>query len=161
MLQILIQLLIIIPFFGFIISLLIPRKLERTISITAIITVSTHTLLFILLLIYWIYTGNSIIEIKEMETYKSKAFDFFIDIYFDKITAVYSLVGSVLMFTVTVFSHFYLHREAGFKRFFTIILFFYLGYNIVIFSCFHTPEDRDRVRGTNTAIGKRRCPYHW
>ena len=134
MLQILIQLLIIIPFFGFIISLLIPRKLERTISITAIITVSTHSLLFILLFIYWIYIGNSIIEIKEMETYKSKTFDYFIDIYFDKITAVYSLVGSVLMFTVTVFSHFYLHREAGFKRFFTIILLFYLGYNIVIFS---------------------------
>jgi NADH:ubiquinone oxidoreductase subunit 5 (subunit L)/multisubunit Na+/H+ antiporter MnhA subunit len=35
---------------------------------------------------------------------------------------------------VTVYSRYYLHREVGYKRFFNTILFFYIGYNIVIFS---------------------------
>jgi NADH:ubiquinone oxidoreductase subunit 5 (subunit L)/multisubunit Na+/H+ antiporter MnhA subunit len=35
---------------------------------------------------------------------------------------------------VTLYSRYYLHRETGYKRFFNTILFFYTGYNIVIFS---------------------------
>jgi len=40
----------------------------------------------------------------------------------------------MITFIITVYSRYYLHREEGYKRFFNVILFFYLGYNIVIFS---------------------------
>ena len=43
-------------------------------------------------------------------------------------------VGSFLTFLVAIYSRVYLHRENGYKRFFNTILFFYVGYNIVIFS---------------------------
>jgi NADH:ubiquinone oxidoreductase subunit 5 (subunit L)/multisubunit Na+/H+ antiporter MnhA subunit len=66
--------------------------------------------------------------------YRSEEYEFFLDFYFDKITAVYVFVGSLLTFMVTLYSRAYLHREAGYKRFFNTILFFYLGYNIVVFS---------------------------
>jgi NADH-quinone oxidoreductase subunit L len=33
-----------------------------------------------------------------------------------------------------VYSRYYLHRERGYKRFFNTILFFFMGYNLVIFS---------------------------
>ena len=61
-------------------------------------------------------------------------YEFFIDFRFDKITAVYALVGSILSFLVTVYSRTYLHREKGYKRFFNNTLFFYIGYNIVVFA---------------------------
>lgn len=47
---------------------------------------------------------------------------------------VYLLVGSLLTFMVTIYSRYYLHREPGYKRFYNTILFFYLGYNVAIFS---------------------------
>ena len=59
---------------------------------------------------------------------------FFIDFDFDKITAVYTFVGSFLTFLVTLYSRAYMHRESGYKRFFNTILFFYFGYNVIIFS---------------------------
>ena len=66
-----------------------------------------------------------------IEIYASN-YEFFVDLYFDKVSAVYLVVGAVLTFLVTIYSRYYLHRERGYKRFFVTILFFYLGYNITI-----------------------------
>ena len=52
----------------------------------------------------------------------------------DRITLVYLLLGSLITFVITVYSRYYLHREEGYKRFFNTILFFYSGYNIIIFA---------------------------
>src|SRR6185436_13229254 len=71
---------------------------------------------------------------KDLILFESPGYEFFIDFNFDKITAVYLWVGSFLTFLVTIYSRYYLHREIGYKRFFNSILFFYLGYNLVIFS---------------------------
>ena len=40
----------------------------------------------------------------------------------------------MLTFLITVYSRYYLHRETGYKRFFNTVWFFYLGYNLVVFS---------------------------
>ena len=66
--------------------------------------------------------------------FRTPHYVFQLDFYFDAITAVYLLVGFVLCFLVTVYSRYYLHREGGYKRFFNTVLFFFLGYNVVIFS---------------------------
>jgi NADH:ubiquinone oxidoreductase subunit 5 (subunit L)/multisubunit Na+/H+ antiporter MnhA subunit len=71
---------------------------------------------------------------KEFSVYQASNYDFFIDFYFDKITLVYLILGSMITFVITIYSRYYLHREDGYKRFFNTILFFYLGFNIIIFS---------------------------
>jgi NADH:ubiquinone oxidoreductase subunit 5 (subunit L)/multisubunit Na+/H+ antiporter MnhA subunit len=75
-----------------------------------------------------------VLDLKDAVVFKTSKYEFFIEFYFDKITAVYLFVGSFLTFLVTLYSRYYLHREDGYKRFFNTVLFFYLGYNIVIFS---------------------------
>jgi NADH-quinone oxidoreductase subunit L len=65
---------------------------------------------------------------------KTSHYEFFIDFYFDKVTAVYLFVGALLTSMITTYSRYYLHREKGYKRFFNTVLFFFFGYNLAILS---------------------------
>jgi NADH-quinone oxidoreductase subunit L len=127
-----IQFLIIIPILGFIGSLVIPEKFERIISGVAIGTILIQLIAFFMFLGYWIYFDFPILNLKELVIFKSKNFEFFIDFYFDKITAVFLFVGINLTLLVTIYCQYYLHKEDGFKRFFNNILLFFVGYNIIV-----------------------------
>lgn len=128
------QLFILIPIAGYFVSLLIPGKRENAISWSAFITVGAHLALAVVFIGYWLLHGCPTINLKEIVLYRSPGYEFFVDFYFDKISATYLFVGAFLSFLVTVYSRYYLHRETGYKRFFNTILFFYIGYNFVIFS---------------------------
>lgn len=128
------QIFILIPVIGFIISLLIPAKKEGILSWVAFSTVGLYLLFFITFLGFWFRDGHPTLNLKEIVLFKSKDYEFLIDFCFDKITVVYLLVGAFLTFLVTIYSRYYLHREKGYKRFFNTILFFYIGYNIAILS---------------------------
>jgi NADH-quinone oxidoreductase subunit L len=128
------QIFILIPVIGFIISLLIPAKKEGILSWVAFSTVGLYLLFFLTFLGFWFANGHQILNLKEIVLFKSKDYEFLIDFCFDKITVVYLLVGAFLTFLVTIYSRYYLHREKGYKRFFNTILFFYIGYNIAILS---------------------------
>ena len=128
------QLFILIPLIGFVISLLIPAKKETLISWVAFFTVGVQLVSFLIFVLVWIDIDHPTLNIKDIVIFKTVGYEFFIDFYFDKITAVYLFVGAFLTFLVTVYSRYYMHRESGYKRFFNTILFFYLGYTLVIFS---------------------------
>ena len=125
---------ILLPLLGFVASLFLPRDNETLISRWSFISIATHMAGFQLFLIYWLIEGHPALNLKDIVLLKTEDYEFFIDFYFDSITAVYVFVGSLLTFMVTLYSRYYLHREVGYKRFFNTILFFYLGYNIVVFS---------------------------
>ncbi len=128
------ELFILIPVAGFILSLLIPGKKENSISWVVYFTVGIHLCMFLVFTGFWFWQDRPILNLKDIVLFKTEGYEFFIDFYFDKISAVYLLVGSFLTFLVGIYSRSYLHRENGYKRFFNTILFFYVGYNIVIFS---------------------------
>ncbi len=128
------QLFIFIPLVGFLVSLFIPGSKETLMSRVAFGTVGLHLIIFQVFAVYWLWNDHPTLNLKEIILYKTDGYEFFVDFYFDKITATYLFVGSLLTFMVTIYSRYYLHREVGYKRFFNTILFFYLGYNITIFS---------------------------
>lgn len=130
----LLQLFIWIPLLGFLFSMLIPRKKESVISMIAISTAGIHLLGVIVFVVFWLVNNHPTLDIKHMVLFKTGNIEIFIDYYLDKITIVFALVGSFLMFLTTIFSRYYLHREEGFKRFFNTILLFFLSYNLVIFA---------------------------
>ncbi len=125
---------IIIPLFGYLISLVAPPKNEKTISFIAAATVGLQLILGIGFTVYWIFHDHPFINHRDLVIFKTDHYEFFIDLLFDKITAVYMLVGAFLTFLVAVYSKYYMHREEGYRRFFSTILFFFMGYNLVIFS---------------------------
>ncbi len=128
------QLFILIPLFGFVISILIPKNNENIISWVSLSTVGLHFLQTIGFVFVWLFYFKKPIDLKEFSIYKANGYDFFIDLYFDKITAVFLIIGAFLTFLIVAYCRYYLHREEGFKRFFSIILFFYLGFNFIIVS---------------------------
>jgi NADH-quinone oxidoreductase subunit L len=128
------HLFILLPLIGFVISVLIPDKQETILSRVAFMTVGLHLFSATGFLIYWVIAGCPTLDVKDIVLFSSSNYEFFIDFAFDKITATYLFVGAFLTFLVTIYSRVYLHREKGYKRFFNTILFFYSGYNIIIFS---------------------------
>ncbi len=129
-----IHLFILLPIVAFMVSVMIPKKQERLLSRVAFVSVGLQFIAAVLFLILWISKGTPILNLKEFSIYKANNYDFFIDFYVDKITLVYLLLGSLITFVITVYSRYYLHREEGYKRFFNTVLFFYSGFNIIIFS---------------------------
>jgi NADH:ubiquinone oxidoreductase subunit 5 (subunit L)/multisubunit Na+/H+ antiporter MnhA subunit len=109
-------------------------KNEKAISATAFTTAGVHFFSLLLCIFIWMFNGHPTLNVKEITVYKTHDDSFMLDFYFDKITAVYLLVGSFLTFLVTSYSRYYLHREEGYKRFFNTILFFFIGYNITVMS---------------------------
>jgi NADH-quinone oxidoreductase subunit L len=132
--NLLLHLLILIPLAGFILSLLVPGRKEALLSWVAFISIGLHLITFFIFATLWGMHGFQMINLKDLVLFKSTGYEFFIDFSFDKITAVYALVGAVLTFLITVYSRTYLHRESGYKRFFNTTLFFYFGYTVTIFS---------------------------
>ncbi len=128
------HLFILIPIIGFCVSVFIPSKKETILSSVAFLTAGLHFFGAIAFVVYWLFNGHQTLNYKDLVIYKTEHYEFYIDFCFDKITAAYLLVGSFLTFLVAVYSRYYMHREAGYKRFFNTILFFYVGYNITIFA---------------------------
>lgn len=128
------QLFILIPIIGLILNGIIPAKKEVLISKTALATVAIQFIGIFCFTTYWLWHGHPIVNLKDFVLYWIPEYEFFIDFYFDKITAVYLFVGSFITFLITIYSRYYMHRESGYKRFFNTILLFYLGYNLTVLS---------------------------
>lgn len=125
---------ILIPLTGFITNLFISPKNEKLISLTALFTIGSQLLFAVGFIFYWMIHHTPVINVNELTLYKHADYTFFIDLFFDKITATYLFVSSLLSLLIVIYAKTYLHRESGYKRFFNTILFFFLGLNIIIFS---------------------------
>ena len=130
----LLQYFILLPFLGFIISLFLPESKEKAISWTAFGTVFLQLVGLVAFIIFWIIDGAKDLNLVELSVLKTAHYEFFIDFYFDQISAVYLFIGALLTSMITTYSRYYLHREKGYKRFFNTVLLFFFGYNLVVLS---------------------------
>lgn len=122
------------PFVIFLILTLLPRHKENFISTITFTAVGIHLLANTLLVLLWWSKGMPIWHLKEITLYHGEHLSFFIDFYYDGLTALFSVVGALLTFLVTTYSRVYLHKENGFKRFFYSMMFFYFGYTLSIYA---------------------------
>ncbi|TDQ18592.1 NADH-ubiquinone oxidoreductase (complex I) subunit 5 [Algoriphagus boseongensis] len=127
-----IQLMIGIPLVGFLISILIPESKENLLSRIAFYTAGLNLLSVLVFLVFWGIGGFQSLNLKEFILLKTTHFEFLVDFFFDRVGAVYVVIGAMLTFLITFYSRYYLHRESGYKRFFNTVLFFYLGFNITV-----------------------------
>jgi NADH-quinone oxidoreductase subunit L len=127
-----IQLMIGIPLLGFLVSLAVPERKETWLSRVAFYTAGINLLATLVFLVFWVLQGGKDLNLKEIILFKNDHFEFLIDFFFDRVSAVYLIVGAFLTFLITFYSRYYLHREPGYKRFFNTVLFFYLGFNLTI-----------------------------
>ena len=130
----LLPLFIFIPLFGFILTFFFANNQEKLIDTIATSTIGIHLAASVVFSLYWLFEGAPTLDLKSFTFFKEDNIEIFLDLYFDKIALVYALIGSLITFLVIIFSRFYLHRDEGYKRFFSTVLLFFLGYNITVFS---------------------------
>lgn len=128
------HLILLLPLIGFVVSLLIPESKENLMSRWTFGMVGLNFCLLFAFVVLWMFHGAEATNFKDWSLFQSQDYNFYIDFYFDKITAIYGLIGGFLTFLITLYSRYYLHREKGYKRFFNTLWFFNLGYNWAVFS---------------------------
>ncbi len=123
-----------VPLLAFFATLFWQNKNERPIALIVRFTKVFYIILSITFFIWWVSNGSDPVLYKIATLYQSDDFVFAVQLYYDEITAVFSVVGSFLFFLVATFSRYYMHRDEGYKRFFNLILLFGAGYNFIILS---------------------------
>lgn len=129
-----IGLFVFIPLLAFFATLFLVNKQEKPIALIVLVTKAFYIIATVVYAVLWLVSGYAPVSQHLVTLYETEKFVFAIQFYYDHITAVYSVVGAVLFFLVSTFSRYYMHRDEGFKRFFNTILFFAVGYNLIIFS---------------------------
>lgn len=127
-----IQLLVLLPLLGFVVTLLIPRSQEKLIAHNTVLFIILHFAAMAVLFFFWAQNGFEVIHLKEITVFKSVGYEFYIDFYFDKTSFVYLFLGAFICFLISQYSRYYMHREEGYKRFFSTFLFFYSGLTLVV-----------------------------
>lgn len=129
-----ISLFTLVPLLAFFASLPWQNRQEKPIAAIVLITKAFYIIAAVAYAVLWFVNGAVPVSQRLVTLYETEHFVFAIQFYYDQATVVYSIVGAVLFFLVSTFSRYYMHRDEGYKRFFNTILFFAVGYNLIIFS---------------------------
>jgi NADH-quinone oxidoreductase subunit L len=121
-----------IPLLAFLATLLWQNKSEKAIGTIVRFAKVANILIALVFLGFWIINGFDPLTHRVVTLYQTDNFVFAIQLYYDEVTAVFSIVGSFLFFLVATFSKYYMHRDEGYKRFFNTILLFATAYNFII-----------------------------
>lgn len=124
--------LVLIPLIGFLASILVPKKLERTIFAIAITTLLLEFVSLILVIYQWLSADTSWLSVNLGTLFASQSYNFSLEFYFDKLSIVFLGMATVMTALVFFFSRFYMHREPGFKRFYSTVLLFFIGLTLII-----------------------------
>ena len=130
----LLVLFIAIPLLAFLVSLFWQNKSEKAIGGIVRFTKVLYILVSVFFAVWWVFNGLQPVSYHIGTLYQTDHFVFALELYYDEITAVFSIVGALLFFLVATFSKYYMHRDEGYKRFFNTILLFATGYNFIILS---------------------------
>jgi NADH-quinone oxidoreductase subunit L len=110
------------------------NKREREIFSLSAAGIVLNFVTLIALTIGWIIGGTKHIFLQGPVLYKGADIEFRINLFLDGYGLAYLLLTTFLSGVIIVFSRSYIHREKGYKRFFSNILFFYFGLMIVLLS---------------------------
>ncbi|QQG50563.1 MAG: hypothetical protein HZB75_03445 [Candidatus Saccharibacteria bacterium] len=124
--------LLLVPILGFIVCIFTPRKWERTIFGVAITAVLLELVIFVLFGFQWLSAGGSPALASVGSLLIGHEYVFNLDFYFDSLAATFLGVALVMTTLIFIFSKYYLHREQGFKRFYSTILLFFIGLSLII-----------------------------
>jgi len=124
--------LLVVPVLSLVLSFGFNNKNEKAIFMSSIIGVWINFVILIVISINWWLSGFEPILIQGPMVYHSEESELAINLFLDGYGLVYLIVATILTGEIIVFSRSYLHRESGFKRFFTNVKFFYFGLIIVL-----------------------------
>ena len=130
----LIPLFVLVPLLAFVLCCCMPNRFERSISTTAITSVLAVFTMFVWTLFLWVRGGFVPLSHPGFTVFSNADYTFALTFYMDAASAVFFMMTCLTTILVLLFSKYYMHRDPGFQRFHTTILFFFAGLALVIFS---------------------------
>jgi NADH:ubiquinone oxidoreductase subunit 5 (subunit L)/multisubunit Na+/H+ antiporter MnhA subunit len=125
---------IILPLISFFVLQLFANRQEKVIARITQFACIGSLISSIAVLILWL-SGNIGSGVHQLVTlYSTEGFTFTLSFYVDPVTIVFGITGAMIFFIVARFSIFYMHRDEGYRRFFSTLLLFAAGYNLIIYS---------------------------
>jgi NADH-quinone oxidoreductase subunit L len=124
---------LLLPLLGFLLIFLSPNK-EKKIAAISFWCSHAMGLAIVSLIILWANNGFASHELEWFTLYSADDYKFPILLYFDRISVVYLGCVWAIFSIIVKYCRYYLHREAGYKRFFLTIFSFVFGLNLVILS---------------------------
>jgi NADH:ubiquinone oxidoreductase subunit 5 (subunit L)/multisubunit Na+/H+ antiporter MnhA subunit len=121
-----------VPILGLLLTLLPSNRRETLIYHFACWPLVVYLTGAVGMTVVWLAGGGGAVFQHLFTFFQTGDASFRLELYFDKLTAVYSVVSGLLGVLTISFSRYYMHREPGYKRFFNNLLFFFSGLNLVI-----------------------------
>ncbi|HSX28436.1 MAG TPA: proton-conducting transporter membrane subunit [Candidatus Saccharimonadales bacterium] len=106
--------------------------MEHTIFVIAISTILVELGLFFFFGYQWLSAGSSPVFRSVSTLYTSQQYTLSLEFYFDRLAAVFLGMATLMTTLVFIFSKYYMHREQGFKRFYSTIFLFFIGLSLAI-----------------------------
>lgn len=125
---------ILVPLIAFFVVQFINKRKEKWIFYVSSSMIVIHFILSVVFTFMWLSSGQDRIFYESPLHYERGNTIFAIDLLFDFSSMVYSLLTSFIGSMIILFSRFYMHRDKGFKRFYSSLLLFLLGLNLIIYS---------------------------
>ncbi len=122
-----------LPLLGFLLIFLSEAN-EKKIAFISYWSSHALGLSIITLLTLWAIAGFPNYEYQWLTLYETDDYKFPLLFYLDRISAVYLFCTWAIFSIIVKYCRYYLHREAGYKRFFLTIFSFVFGLNLVILS---------------------------
>lgn len=120
------------PLGGLLFSQLFDNKEESVIYWSALLPVLGGLGMFLFIAAAFLLNGATPLVFDGPVLYRVKETEFGINFFLDSYSLVYLLVSSAITTLIIRFSRTYMHRERGYKRFFSNVLFFYTGLLIIL-----------------------------
>ncbi|HEU5121733.1 MAG TPA: proton-conducting transporter membrane subunit, partial [Candidatus Saccharimonadales bacterium] len=128
----LLTMLVAIPILGFIGTVLMSKKWERTIFSIAMMAILLEFAVFVWLGCQWLGAGAAPLTARTASLQLGADYTFHLDFYFDGLGAIFMGMATVMTALIFAFSKYYLHREQGFKRFYGMVLLFFIGLIFIV-----------------------------
>ena len=130
----LLPLFVLVPLLAFVLCCFFPNRFERSISNVALTSSVAVFAMFLWTLFLWVRGGFMPLSHNGFILFSNADVTFALNFYMDAASAVFFCVTCLITILVLLFSKYYMHRDPGFQRFHTTILFFFAGLALVIFS---------------------------
>ena len=127
-------LLVILPFLAFCTTLLFKNTQEKWIALIASSVSLTLLMLNVYMLFAYVSNGSQPISQSLITLYKTKEYIFSLELFYDWLGGSFAIIGNMLFWVVSRFSKTYMHREYGYKRFYNHFLLFFSGINVLLMS---------------------------
>ncbi|NBX83529.1 hypothetical protein EBQ90_10690 [bacterium] len=131
-LEILVYLIVGIPFVGGVFNLLLPKKRENLVGVCTHFMVGLHLLVTLGAIGFWVMKGAVPWKSHEIKLYSSHNYQFAISFFVDWVTVSFLATLTIICYSITRYALVYLVGDEGYQRFFATLGFFMFGYSLVV-----------------------------